>query len=201
MTPGPYHLLSLGTLLLLSYFVSLLMLRYRLIPQKNHRKFWNTLLLFFFMSTAILGLLLVIKINYKLNISWVEEAMQWHVDSGIGFSMVAIFHLLWHSRYYLRISAPGPVDSPLEPGLSFSKFQLRFIFLLLGYISIMAQMVMLREFIKNFHGNELVIGIFLAVWMILTALGARLGAKYPDNISPRRISLLLIAMGLVPLAV
>ncbi len=55
MSPGPYHLLSLGTLLLLSYFMSLLMVRNRLISLQNHRKFWNTLLLLFFLSTAIAG--------------------------------------------------------------------------------------------------------------------------------------------------
>ena len=69
-------------------------------------------------------------------------------------------------------------DNP-SPNLLYSEFQHRSIFILLGYISIMAQLVLLREFIKNFHGNELVIVIFLAVWMILTAMGARLGSVVP----------------------
>ncbi len=204
MTHGPYHLLSMGALLLASYLVSQLMVRTRLISLQNHRKLWNTILLLFFSSTAILGILLVVKVNYKLNISWVEEAMQWHVDSGIGFALVAIFHLLWHIRYYFRRSAQTQentsIDSSfIKPG--FNQFQQRSFFMMLGYISIMAQLVLLREFIKNFHGNELVIGIFLAVWMILTALGARIGSGYVVPMNPRRISFLLVTMSGLPILV
>ncbi len=190
MTPGPYHLVSLGAVLLLSYFISLLMVRTSLLTLQIHRKFRNSLLAVFFLSTAILGLLLAVRVNYKLNIKWLDEAMQWHVDSGIGFALVAIFHLLWHLRYYVRRqTAPSEntTPSPLSPYLSFSPFQERSYFLLLGYISIMAQLVLLREFVKSFHGNELVIGIFLASWMILTALGARLGTGYRARIPQQRI--------------
>ncbi len=204
MSPGPYHLLSLGTLLLLSYFISLLMHRLQLVSRLNHRKIWNTLLLLFFLSTAVLGLLLVLKVNYKLNFSWIEEAMQWHVDSGIGFSLIAIFHLLWHIPYYLRkrgISNEKQADTYLDSSLSYSRFQSIFLFILLGYISIMAQLVLLREFLKSFHGNELVIGIFLAFWMILTALGANLGSKYSIKLRPRLISLLLVTMSGLPMLI
>ena len=65
----------------------------------------------------------------------------------------------------------------------------------------MAQLVMLREFLKNFRGNELVISIFLAVWMIFTALGATIGSRYTLKIGPRRISLLLISMSGLPFLV
>ena len=204
MSPGPYHLLSLGTLLLVSYFISLLMLRLRVVPMRSHRKFWNTLLLIFFLSTAMLGLFLAIKVNFKLDISWVEEALQWHVDSGIGFSLIAIFHLLWHIPYYLRKSGSPEEEtagsSPAGP-LSYNSFQSTFLFLLLGFISMMVQLVMLREFLKSFHGNELVIGIFLAFWMILSALGASLGSRYSKVISRQVISVLLIVLAGLPLLI
>ncbi|MCP4312655.1 MAG: hypothetical protein GY790_15440 [Bacteroidetes bacterium] len=209
MTPGPYHLLSIGALLLVSYFISLLFVRKHLLTLQSHRKFWNTLLLLFFLSTALLGLLLVVKVNYKLNVSWIEDVMQWHVDSGIGFALVALFHLLWHLRYYSqrKPSSPGPAagispSTPRSPlSLPFSRLQESSFFLLLGYISILAQLVLLREFIKSFHGNELVIGIFLAAWMILTARGASLGAMYRVKIPQQRLCLLLVLLGLLPLLV
>jgi spermidine synthase len=47
--------------------------------------------------------------------------------------------------------------------------------LLLGFISLVTQTVLLREFLSVFAGNELVIGIVLANWMILTGVGAYLG--------------------------
>ncbi len=205
MTQGPYHLIALGTLLLLSYFISLIWVRTKLLSLQAFRKFWNILLLVFFISTAILGLLLAVRANYKLKIEWLDEAMQWHVDSGIGFALVAIFHLFWHLRYYFRrppvLSENTGKTAPWSPYLSFSQSEERSFFILLGYLSIMAQLVLLREFIKSFHGNEIVIGIFLAAWMILTALGAKMGAGYRLRIPERWLYFLLFMLGLLPLVI
>lgn len=44
-----------------------------------------------------------------------------------------------------------------------------------GFTSIMTQTILLREFLSVFSGNELVIGIVLASWMILTGVGSFLG--------------------------
>jgi spermidine synthase len=206
MTERSYHLISMGALLLVTYIVSVLMVQGRLIERQGHRKFWNTLLLLFFLSTALMGLLLVVKVNYKLDLKWVEEAMQWHVDSGIGFALVAFFHLFWHLRYYtgkkVKSSAksPGP-GSFLTPYLSFTPLQEKTFFFMLGFISIMAQLVLLREFIMSFHGNELVIGIFLAIWMTLTAFGSRAGNGYQVRVSPSILFGLLVLMGALPLLI
>jgi hypothetical protein len=45
----------------------------------------------------------------------------------------------------------------------------------LGLGSISSQVVLLREYLMIFGGNELLIGIFLANWLLLTALGAFTG--------------------------
>jgi len=54
----------------------------------------------------------------------------------------------------------------------------------LGFSSIFTQIYFLREFLTVFHGNELVIGIVLASWMLLTGFGAWLG-KYFHKIRGR----------------
>jgi len=46
----------------------------------------------------------------------------------------------------------------------------------LGFCAIPAQVVLLREFILIFGGNELIIGLLLAIWMLITA-GGSLAAK------------------------
>ena len=56
-----------------------------------------------------------------------------------------------------------------------AELDLRLEVLGLGITSIVAQIVLLREFLSVFYGNELVIGIILASWMILTAAGAFAG--------------------------
>jgi spermidine synthase len=57
---------------------------------------------------------------------------------------------------------------------------LLFSILSLGITTIITQIVLLREFLSVFYGNELVIGIILANWMILTGFGACLG-KYCER--------------------
>ena len=48
----------------------------------------------------------------------------------------------------------------------------------LGLTSMSTQLIMLREFMVLFNGNEMVIGIVLSNWMLLTGLGAWLGRFY-----------------------
>ena len=40
------------------------------------------------------------------------------------------------------------------------------------------QIIMIREFLALFHGNELIIGLFLGFWMLLTAAGSFLATKF-----------------------
>ncbi|MEN8230511.1 MAG: fused MFS/spermidine synthase [Bacteroidota bacterium] len=204
MTLGPYHLFSIGLLLILSYLISLLSVRLQLHSSANHRKIWNTVLLLFFLSTALLGFLLAVKVNYKLEITWIESAFQWHVDLGIGFAFVSFFHLSWHLGYFKKILFRPPIRSDqakLTPHLALTFLQVKLLFAMLGSISIMAQLVLLREFIKTFHGNELVIGIFLASWMILTAAGAWAGSGYKAQISQTSVLKIVLTLGGSPLVV
>ena len=47
--------------------------------------------------------------------------------------------------------------------------------LLMGFISIGTQIILLRELLSIYYGNELVIGIILTNWMLLTGFGAFAG--------------------------
>jgi len=52
------------------------------------------------------------------------------------------------------------------------KFSLIYAFLLMGFTAIVAQVILIRELLTSFSGNELVIGIFFANWLLLEALGS-----------------------------
>ncbi len=67
--------------------------------------------------------------------------------------------------------------------------------ILLGFIALATQIILLREFLTFFNGNELVIGIILANWMLLTGLGAYLGRFIGNN--ETRIHWILILLGLL----
>jgi spermidine synthase len=69
----------------------------------------------------------------------------------------------------------------------------------LGATSIVTQIVLLREFLSVFYGNELVIGVVLANWMLLTGLGSFLGkraGRFAAQITA--VILCLLALAILP---
>ncbi|HNQ82398.1 MAG TPA: hypothetical protein PKM34_02070 [Bacteroidales bacterium] len=53
----------------------------------------------------------------------------------------------------------------------------RLLLVLLGFTAMATQVILIREVLAIFQGNELVIGMFLGIWMILTATGAYLSVQ------------------------
>ncbi len=187
----PYALIPIGIAIILLYALTFLFYRAGIIPKKTHRQIWNTGLLIAFFITAVLGLLLAVQVNYKLEIPWIKELLVWHVDFGIGMSIVAVFHFTWHWRYYRDLLITSMDKSHIIQKLDLSDtekvpFNLKFRdsvpLLALGFTALISQVIFLREFLSVFNGNELVIGIIFACWMLLTGLGALLGrASLPLN--------------------
>ena len=54
----------------------------------------------------------------------------------------------------------------------------------LGFTLIGAQIILLREFLMIFNGNELVIGLLMAIWLITTGLGSWTGRFFTQNNPP-----------------
>ncbi len=67
---------------------------------------------------------------------------------------------------------------------------------LLGFTAMAAQIILIREFLLLFYGNELVIGLLIALWLALTALGVLLGKKITLHIST---DILLVVFSFIPL--
>lgn len=173
-----YPLWTITILVILFYALSFGFSKVGLVSRANHRKFWNVLLLITFFATGILGLLMAVKVNYKLQMSWYDQLVALHVDFGIGMAVVGFFHFWWNLNYYLKLFKGGK-QTAKEPEFQtrndLDESRLKLAAFLLGSTSIMTQIILLREFLAVFGGNELVIGLVLANWMILTGLGAFLG--------------------------
>jgi spermidine synthase len=79
---------------------------------------------------------------------------------------------------------------------------LRATLILIGFTAAIGQIVLMREFLVVFHGNELSLGVLLASWLLWTALGSSVAARlrFP---SARVLAAVLLALeGLVlPLTV
>ncbi|KYK33625.1 MAG: hypothetical protein AYK18_04670 [Theionarchaea archaeon DG-70] len=53
--------------------------------------------------------------------------------------------------------------------------------IILGISSVMSQLVVMREFLGVFGGNELTVGVILGNWTLLTGIGSYLGKKLPQK--------------------
>ncbi|MBW1669903.1 MAG: hypothetical protein JRJ43_00365 [Deltaproteobacteria bacterium] len=58
--------------------------------------------------------------------------------------------------------------------------------LALGTSSVSVQLIMIREVMSTFGGNELVIGLVLGVWLLFTGLGSALGVPLAKRARPER---------------
>lgn len=77
------------------------------------------------------------------------------------------------------------------------KSSLHIAIFVLGLSTIITQVILLREFLTVFEGNELVMGIILANWMLLTGIGSYLGKwsrKFGGNFTLLIIYLILMAI-------
>jgi spermidine synthase len=73
--------------------------------------------------------------------------------------------------------------------------------LMLGMVSQIAQVVLLRELLMVFHGNELSIGIIFAAWMAWVGVGSGLGAAIAGRSRRILATLMLNAAALLPILV
>ena len=84
---------------------------------------------------------------------------------------------------------------------------LRVILCLIGFTAVIAQVMLMRELLVVFYGNELALGVMLANWLLWTALGASLVGRWAMRVSrPRKLvaglqTLLAFALPLTLLAV
>ncbi|MFC2089751.1 hypothetical protein ACFLT1_03165 [Bacteroidota bacterium] len=168
-----YPLFPVILITLLAYATTRIFTAWGIFRLANHRKFWNYLLLLTFLVSGMLGVLSVIKVNYKLEIPSYETYLQFHVSFGIAMVLIAFFHLSWHLKYYVsfrkkitKVSVkPGKT---VDSGTSYYHVLLFF----LGMVTILNQVVFIREFISVLSGNELVVGVLIASWMLITGWGA-----------------------------
>ena len=102
-----YGVSPIAVILFAVYGVSFALYKTKRIKVTTHRKIWNVLLLVTFLSTAIFGLILAVRRDYALLFSFPINLLFWHVESGIVMSVVSIFHLSWHLRYYRDLLKNG----------------------------------------------------------------------------------------------
>lgn len=175
-----YPLITISFIIFTGYFITWLFSVWKIFPHKDHLKFWNYILLITFLISGIIGLISVVKINYKLDIPGYEQLLRWHVNFGIAMALISFFHLFTNFSYYfprLKIHKYKYSKKIYSETVVGTPVKFRSLFLLLGAVAIINQVVFIREFISVLSGNELIMGIVMANWMILTGWGAFTGRK------------------------
>ena len=67
-----------------------------------------------------------------------------------------------------------------------------FVLLIVGFSGLIVQVLLLRELLVSFYGNELTVGIILANWVFLEAVGALLLGKLVDRISKKLLAFVIL---------
>lgn len=102
-----YNLVPISLFLIFFYAVSHILSKKNVISIANHRKIWNILLLITFLISGILGILLVIKINFGIAILFPFNILFWHVEAGIAMAVISVFHIFWHWGYFKNLFMPS----------------------------------------------------------------------------------------------
>jgi hypothetical protein len=93
-----YHLFAISITLSLLYLTTSFLSKRKTITPLTHKRIWNIFLLATFSISGILGILLVIKINFGLTIPLFFNILLWHVEIGIAMCAISIFHII--ERWY-----------------------------------------------------------------------------------------------------
>jgi len=99
-----YHLILLFLITFFTYFLSLFLVKSKIINLVIHRRIWNIILLISFLISGVLGLILAFSIDQKISISWYLSFLWLHVEFGIVMALVSIFHIFWHLPYFVSLA-------------------------------------------------------------------------------------------------
>jgi len=100
-----YHTIFIGLIIIGFYSLTWILAKFKKIKLASHRKLWNILLLVSFLVSGLIGILLAVLLDLNLSVNWYRSFLWLHVEFGIVMGVIAVFHFLWHSRYYLKIFA------------------------------------------------------------------------------------------------
>jgi len=95
-----YIFLPLVMFISFCYFCSWRLVSFKKISLLTHRKVWNITLLSSLLILISLSLLLIIRSTYDIYLPLPFNLLFWHVEFGIIFATIALFHAGWHLSYF-----------------------------------------------------------------------------------------------------
>ncbi len=176
-----YHVFGTGITIITLYLLSYLFFRIGYYSLQFHRKLWNIILAFFFITTAFAGIFMALQINYKWPVSIIKSIVKWHVELGIGMAVTGIIHFIWHISYFGKLFTQQENCIEKTDLLKISYPTIRSNLFMVGFVSSSIQLLFLREMLNIAGGYELITGTFMASWLISSAIGVSLASKSALN--------------------
>jgi len=98
-----YYFIPIFAVLVILYGITWILSTRKTITNMLHRKIWNVVLLISAVVSVLLGLFLILSIDFNINISLPFNMLFWHVEAGIALGIIALFHIFWHWRYFAKM--------------------------------------------------------------------------------------------------
>jgi len=102
-----YYFIPILVVLVILYGITWTLSAKKIMRTLLHRKIWNMVLLVAVIISALLGIFLVLNIDFDFNITLPFNMLFWHVEAGIALSIIALFHIIWHWKYFAKIVSKG----------------------------------------------------------------------------------------------
>jgi hypothetical protein len=100
-----YSLFEIATVLIVAYVITSLLVVKNKISRNIHRKIWNTALLISFLVVGVLGILLILRINYGWSPFQHFFMLYYHVEAGIAMVVITLLHV--YGRYFTCLFGRG----------------------------------------------------------------------------------------------
>lgn len=98
-----YYLIPVLIGLIAAYGITWILSAKKVIKTLLHRKIWNVILLISFTVSTLLGIILILNIDFNTRIVPPFNILFWHVEAGIVLGVVAFLHIFWHWRYFAKM--------------------------------------------------------------------------------------------------
>jgi hypothetical protein len=98
-----YNFIPITILLIGLYAIGLILVNKKILTKAKHKKIWNMILLITFLTSGLFGILLVLRLSFNLKIPYYTDLLFWHVEMGIAMTLVSLFHIIWHWKYFKKM--------------------------------------------------------------------------------------------------
>jgi hypothetical protein len=100
---GLYNFIPIILVTAALYVLTLVLAERNIIRKQIHRRIWNVVLLLSTFVSAVLGLLLILNLEFRMGINLPFNMLFWHVEASIVMGFILLLHIIRHWKYFATI--------------------------------------------------------------------------------------------------